>query len=418
MEAPLRSAPFERSEIRPAELDGGSDTTVPKTVLVYRNDLLPISETFIKEQVMALRDWRPVLVGRRLLHQLPLDDLDVRIVGPRQSSFASRLLWKARRAFGIVPSNVTHGLKAENAQLVHAHFGMDALDAWPIARALNLPMLVTLHGYDINVNRDWWEAGHAGLRLRMYPRRLLRLAQQPRVRFIAVSQAVRQRAIAFGIPADKIAVSYIGIDTSKFTPGETAVAQRPLQVLFVGRLVEKKGCRHLIEAMSAVQREVPAAQLTVVGDGPLRQDLENMAIKSGVRAIFRGARPSADVKRELDASRILCLPSITAGNGDAEGFGIVLLEAQASGVPVVTSAQGGATEGIREGLTGYSFPEGDVTALARILIDLLKDDKILVRAAERGPNFVSTEFDLTRCTQRLESQYDAFSNQFQSKDAK
>ena len=73
---------------------------------------------------------------------------------------------------------------------------------------------------------------------------------------------------------------------------------------------------------------------------------------------------------------------------------------------------GGATEGIREGLTGYSFAEGDVKALARILIDLLKDDKILVQVAERGPNFVSTEFDLTRCTQLLEGQYDAFSHQF------
>jgi glycosyltransferase involved in cell wall biosynthesis len=279
---------------------------------------------------------------------------------------------------------------------------------------LNLPMLVTLHGYDITVSREWWEAGHAGLRMRMYPRRLLRLARKPRVGFIAVSEAVRQRAIKFGIPADKIAVNYIGVDTSKFVPGRTALAQRPLQVLFVGRLVEKKGCRHLIEAMSLVQREVPAAQLVVVGDGPLRQDLENMAMRSGVQAMFRGARPSPDVKRALDASRILCLPSITAGNGDAEGFGLVLLEAQASGVPVVTSAQGGAMEGVREGRTGYSFAEGDVKALARILINLLRDDEVLAQMAEQGPNFVSTEFDLNRCTQRLERQYDAFSHRSNS----
>jgi len=223
-----------------------------KTVLVYRNDLLPLSEVFIKEQVMALRDWRPVLVGRRVLDQLPLDDLDIRIVDQQQS--AQTLIGKIRRAFGIVSTRTKRELEAENPQLVHAHFGTDALDAWPISRALDLPMLVTLHGYDINIRRQWWEEGNLGLRMRSYPRRLLQLAQQSRVTFTAVSHALRRRAIEFGIPPQKIQVNYIGIDVRKFRPAELPIAQRPPHVLFVGRLVEKKGCRYLIEAMSRLLR--------------------------------------------------------------------------------------------------------------------------------------------------------------------
>jgi glycosyltransferase involved in cell wall biosynthesis len=378
-----------------------------KTVLVYRNELLPISETFIKEQALALRQWRPVLVGRRLLHQLPLEDLDVRIAGPERSTLATRLLWKCRRALGVVPSKVLKKLKAENPLLVHAHFGIDALDAWPIARALKLPMLVTLHGYDINTHREWWEAGHGGVRMRFYPRRLLQLARRPQVSFIAVSEGLRQRAVEFGIPAEKIAVSYIGIDVAKFNVGKVPIVERSPRILFVGRLVEKKGCQYLIEAMSMVHKEVPSSQLIVVGDGPLRHHLERLAAKNGTRITFRGAQSSAEVKRELDASRVLCLPSITADNGDAEGFGLVLLEAQASGVPVVTSALGGATEGIREGVTGYSFAERDVEALARILSKLLTNDTILVQISKHGPSYVTAEFALARCTDRLESLYDA-----------
>lgn len=378
-----------------------------KTVLVYRNELLPISETFIKEQALALRQWRPLLVGRRLLHQLPLDDLDVRVAGPQGSTLAIRLLWKFRRALGASPSKVISELKSAHPRLVHAHFGMDALDAWPIARALKLPMLVTLHGYDINTHRTWWEAGHGGFRMRFYPRRLLRLAQQPQVSFVAVSEALRQRAIEFGIPAEKIAVSYIGIDTQKFRAGDMLITQRPPQILFVGRLVEKKGCQYLIEAMATVQKEVPRAQLTVIGDGPLRQDLERLAATNGIRVIFRGAQPTTEVKRELDASRVLCLPSITAQNGDAEGFGMVLLEAQACGVPVVSSALGGATEGIREGVTGFSFAERDTGALTRILVNLLRDEKMLSRMAAQAPRYVLDEFDLTRCTTHLQLLYDA-----------
>jgi glycosyltransferase involved in cell wall biosynthesis len=377
-----------------------------KTVLVYRNELLPISETFIKEQILALKDWRAVLVGRRLLHQLTLDDLDVRVVDP-QRTIADRLFWKLGKLVGTMPPAAARALRSEGARLVHAHFATDALDAWTIARALRLPLLVTLHGYDINTHREWWEAGNGGTRMQLYPRRLLRLAAQPQVRFLAVSEALRQRAIEFGIPANKIDVSYIGIDTSRFAPGGLPIAQRPSRVLFVGRLVEKKGCRYLIDAMAKVQREIPTAELVVVGDGPLRQELDTLASTSGVRATFRGALSSTEVKRELDGSRIFCLPSITASNGDAEGFGLVLLEAQASGVPVVTSALGGATEGIREGFTGFSFAEKDVEALARILTGLLKDDKIVVQMGERGPSYVATEFDLIRCTTRLERLYDA-----------
>jgi glycosyltransferase involved in cell wall biosynthesis len=381
---------------------------VEKTVLVYRNELLPHSETFIKEQILALEGWRAVFVGRRLLNQLPLENLDVRIVGPKRLTFHNRLLWKASKILGVVPTHVKRALRSERASLIHAHFGPDALDAWPLARALKLPMLVTLHGYDINNYREWWEAGNAGTLMRFYPRRLLRLARQPHVGFIAVSESIRRRAIEFGIPAEKIAVNYIGIDTSKFVPGAIPIEKRQPRVLFVGRLVEKKGCQYLIEAMSTVQKNVHGARMIVVGDGPLRQTLERLARELGVHAEFRGAQSGAEVKRELDAARLLCLPSVTAENGDAEGFGLVLLEAQASGVPVVTSARGGATEGIHDGVTGFSFAEGNVRMLAERLTGLLKEDNILMQMAERGPRYVSTEFNLTSCTRRLEVLYDDF----------
>ncbi len=378
-----------------------------KTVLVYRNELLPVSETFIKEQILALEDWRAVLVGRKRLNELPLDDLNVRIVGAASPAFSSRVSWKAHRLLRSIPSHIKRSLEAEAPCLVHAHFGPDALDAWPLARALNLPMLVTLHGYDINTYRDWWEAGKGGPAMRTYPRRLLKLVEQPRVGFIAVSEAIRQRAIEFGIPGEKITVNYIGIDTSKFAPGSIPIAQRPAHVLFVGRLVEKKGCRYLIEAMSAVQKDVPDARLIVVGDGPLRYSLEQLAQRIGVNVDFRGAQSSAYVKRELNAARVFCLPSVTAESGDAEGFGLVLLEAQASGVPVVTSARGGAAEGIREGVTGYRFAEGDIEILAAKLISLLKENKILRQMSEEGSRYVAQEFDLTHRARQLEILYDA-----------
>jgi glycosyltransferase involved in cell wall biosynthesis len=377
-----------------------------KTVLIYRNQLLPISETFIKEQAIALREWRPVLVGRKLLKELPLEDLDVRIVGPSRPTFTSRALWKMSRLLRTAPPHVKRSLASERPFLMHVHFGLDALDAWPLARALKLPMLVTLHGYDINIYRDWWEAGHAGTRMKSYPRRLLRLAKEPSIQFIAVSKAIRQRAIEFGIPPEKVLVRYIGIDTSRFSPGPVPVARRDPRVLFVGRLVEKKGCRYLIEAMAEVQKAVPFAQLVVIGDGPLRADLEQLAQNRGVSTDFRGAVPNSEVKSELDNARVFCLPSVTAENGDAEGLPISILEAQASGVPVITSARGGVGEAVKDGLTGLTFPEHDTTALASGLTKILTSDQVADEISAASVRSVANLFDIRLLTSLLEASYD------------
>ncbi|MDH2406106.1 glycosyltransferase [Bradyrhizobium sp. SSUT18] len=376
-----------------------------KTVLVYRNELLPVSETFIKEQILALRDWRAVLVGRKKVNQLPLDSLDVRLIGPASTGLFDALLWKSQQALGVVPPHVKRVLARERPSLIHAHFGVDALDAWPLARALNLPMLVTLHGYDINTHREWWEAGKGGSDMHRYPTHLLELAKQPRVGFIAVSEAIRRRAIEFGIAAEKVFVRYIGIDSSRFAPGPVPIDQRPARVLFVGRLVEKKGCRYLIQAVAQVQENVPGCELIIIGDGPLREELEQLARSLRVSATFLGARSNGEVKHEMDNARVFCLPSVTAESGDAEGLPISILEAQASGIPVITSARGGVGEAVRDELSGLTFAEGDVSALASKLRAILVDDDRARELAAETARFVASSFDIRPLTAKLEALY-------------
>jgi glycosyltransferase involved in cell wall biosynthesis len=376
------------------------------TVLVYRRILLPLSETFIKDQVMALRRWRGVLVGMHQLHELPLDGIDVQTLRADHRTFFERLHWKLSKSIGRVPQPAIKRLKTEGASLLHAHFGVDAIDAWPIAKSLNLPMLVSLWGYDINTHREWWESGRGGRHMRSYPSSLLKLAHEPRVGFIAISDAIRQCAISYGIPEEKIRLCYTGIDTAKFTPGARPITERERRVLFVGRLVEKKGCEYLIRAFAQVQRKVSDASLIIVGDGGLRDKLQQLAKELKVNAQFRGALSSVQVRQELQASRVFCLPSVRAASGDAEGFGIVLLEAEACGVPVLTSAVGGGTEGIEHGVTGFAFPERDVDTLAARLIVLLSDDALATSMSHAGPAFVSEKFDLYRCTEKLELLYD------------
>lgn len=146
------------------------------TVLVYRSNLLPKSETFIKEQVCAYRDWRGLLVGRRILDQLSLDGLKIRLLD-KDGAVGHGILHRLGFASGLKE------LQRERPSLLHAHFGPEAVSAYRIARALRVPMMVTLHGYDITIDRDWWESGKGGEEMLSYPRRLLRVAAQPHFSF-------------------------------------------------------------------------------------------------------------------------------------------------------------------------------------------------------------------------------------------
>ena len=377
-----------------------------KKVLVFKSDLLPYSETFIKEQALAYKRWIPVLVGSHRLAGLSLEGLEVRLLRRFPHNLIAKAYWKLLREFDVAPPRAVIKVKRERASLVHVHFGNEAVAFWPIIRKLRLPVVVTLHGADINTYREWWEA-REGVAGRKYPERLLAIARESDVSFIAVSEAIRHRAIEYGIPGDKITVQYIGIDTSRFRSSGPPINQRGQKILYVGRMIEKKGGQFLVQAFARVRAAVPEAELEMVGDGPALDSLKNLAVELSVPIQFPGSLSSAAVKERLDKSRVFCLPSITAKNGDAEGLGIVLLEAQACGLPVVTSARGGATEGVLDGTTGFAFAERDVPSLADKLVRLLKDDALAMSMSEAGPQFIASRFDIRQCTCELEAYYDS-----------
>ena len=376
-----------------------------RVVAIYRTEVLPLSETFVRDQARALRRWHPVLVGERRIDALPLSDLAVATCYSGLPTLPQRLAGLAWRSLDRASPAITALVRRTGPDLIHAHFGFDGVEAWPIARRLGLPLLVTLHGSDITTRMEWFASGRAGRRWTRYPSRLARLATRPEVSFVAISENIRRAALAAGLPPERVFVERIGIDTASFAPSGLPVARREPVILFLGRLVEKKGCRFLIEAFRALRPAVPRAKLVIAGDGPERAALEALAAGlDGVR--FVGAASQPQVQALLREARVFCLPSITAQSGDAEGLPLVVLEAQASGVPVVTSARGGVDEGIRDGETGFAFAERDVAALTGHLTRVLTDDALAARLSDAAPGFVAAEHDVHRCTARLEHLYD------------
>lgn len=373
-------------------------------VLVYTKHALPLSATFIRGQMLHLSEWKSVLVCRSIDNNgLDLSALKLRLLN-NHSSILSRVLRRIRRTMKWASKSDLRVLREENGQVMHVHFGTEAVEVWPLARALGIPMLVTLHGYDINIYKEWWEGGCGGGSMKDYPSCLLQLSKNPGVQFIAVSKAIKKRAIEYGIPVEKIHVRYIGVDTSKFSPGPKPIEERK-NILFVGRLVEKKGCKYLLEAFLSIQDSFPEHSLFIVGTGPLESELREFARSSNIRAKFFGAQTNSEVKAIMDGSQVFCMPSITAANGDAEGLPIVILEAQASGIPVITSARGGADEGIVSGKTGFSHAEKDIHAIQKLLAKLLLDEELLKAFSAAARINIKKEMDARSCARDLEAIY-------------
>ncbi len=374
-------------------MSGGATTGRP-AVVVFRKRLLPWSETFIAAQGRELRRYRAVFCGFRWdkAGRTYLEGQDALLLEDHAAVPAlSRALL---RVVGLVAPAFLRVLRARAPVLVHAHFGRSADAAIPVARALDVPLVTTFHGCDITVTP----------RTQRERRRRVRVFTAS-TRIIAVSEFIAERLRANGCPVDKIVRHYIGVDTERFAPGPAA-DREPAQVLFVGRLVEKKGLTYLLRAMPEVQRSVPAAELVVAGDGPLRAAHEAEARAVGARARFLGVQPPARVQELMRRATAMCVPSLPATSGDDEGLPMGVVEAQASGAPLVVSRAGGMLEAVVDGVTGLVAPPGDVRAIAAHLVALLEDPERRTRFSAAARANVLETFDLRRQTARLEEIYD------------
>jgi glycosyltransferase involved in cell wall biosynthesis len=255
--------------------------------------------------------------------------------------------------------------------------------------ASGVPLVVTVHGHD--VSRQPAAPGLRGLRYRRNLRAVFRRATV----ILAVSGAIRDRAVALGADPGKVRVHHTGVPLPAAVPD----VEKRWDVVFVGRFVAKKGVDDLVEALG------PARAL-FIGSGPLLDRIQARALDLGVDATFAGHLDPAAVAGHLAASRILAAPSKTAADGDAEGLPTTILEAAALGVPAVATRHSGIPEAVVDGVTGLLGPEGDRAALAANITRLLADDDLRSALGRQARAHVETHFDLVRQTARLEDLYD------------
>lgn len=293
-------------------------------------------------------------------------------------------------------------VRRERPDVIHAHWivpqGLVGVLAALIAPASKRPAVVcTSHGADLFALR--------GLLAMQLKGCVVRRAAALTV----VSSAMKTVAMRLGIKDNKVRVMPMGVDArQRFAPAHGA-QRAPNELLFVGRLVAKKGVHHLLDAFALVREAVPDARLTVVGAGPLEAELRAHARSQRLErhVSFAGAVLNEELPSYYHRAAAFVVPSVVAPDGDQEGLGLVIGEALACECPVVASELPAIRDLIDDGVTGLLARPGDARDLADKLVRVLRNPAAAAALAQRGRKLVLERFDWQNVGLRYEELFSA-----------
>ncbi len=276
------------------------------------------------------------------------------------------------------------------ARHIHADFALNATTVAMVASQLTgRPFSFTAHAADIFVDpillREKIAASSFVVTISEYNRRhLIRVAGDNGV-------------------AGKIHVIHCGLDMEQFAPARERTPNAIPMLLTVGRLVEKKGLRYLVKACHILDEQGYEFECLIVGRGPEEKVLHELIQRYGLNKQVRllGAMPQERVRELLQQADVFVLPCVVANDGDQDGIPVVLMEAMAMGVPVVSTFLSGIPELVESGVNGLLVSPREETALARAIAVLLQDAEKRARMGAAGRRKVLGEFNIERSAARL-----------------
>jgi colanic acid/amylovoran biosynthesis glycosyltransferase len=380
-----------------------SDLTDPRPVAAfYCATFLKPEMLHIYRQITGLRRVQPVVIAqkRENADRFPFDKID--IVGKPATHFLRRFWFRQVRnkpwqiserevsALGAV-------LDRENAQLLHIFFGHIAVHLLPLIRAWSKPSVVSFHGADVLVDME-------KPAYRKATRQMLDAVTRVFVRSASLQRAV----VELGCDENRIDIVRTGIPLQEFPFREREFpANGEWRFVQASRLVQKKGLATTLHAFTHFLGHYPRATLTIAGEGPMREELQELTRKLKIddRVSLPGFVAPEKLREIFYASHIFLHPSETGSDGNQEGIPNAMLEAMATGLPVFATDHGGIPEAIENGVSGILVPERNYEALSHALLEAVQDRDLLARLARNGANAVAQKFDQQNQIRRLEEIY-------------
>ena len=267
--------------------------------------------------------------------------------------------------------------------VVHTHSESAGIYGVPAARLARVPLaLNTRHG--------------RGPLPGSQRARLFNFAARLAGRVVCVSKDAAALTVRSGLPANLVTTIWNGIDTQKFPFCELCISG---PAIVVARLAEGKNIDALIRAAALVRQRIPEFHLRIVGDGSCRAELQALAAELGITEHVAFTGEAANVAEQLQQASMFVLPSLS------EGISLSLLEAMATGLPVVATSVGGNVEVVQDGETGFLAPAGEPAKLAEAMLRLATDGELARRMGAAGRRRVESTFDVRAMVRAYEQLY-------------
>lgn len=295
------------------------------------------------------------------------------------------MLWSARAAKLI---------NSKQPTIVHIHQGFLAAQLYNFN--LNSKIITTWHGHDANVKP------------RVFGEDLYHSLFKKDAIHTVGSTFMFNRLINLGCPRAKIKNIPMGIDLNSFDYVDRSKKRiKNLDLISIGRLDEMKGHKYLINALSILKSRDILINLKIIGDGPLKKELKNQIKEKNlsVNINLLGSQNSEFIIKELAASDLFVLAGVVADSGRVETQGVAIIEAQASGLPVIVTDVGGVSESLLPSKTGQLVASRDATAIADAITNYINHKELLSKHGRAGHEFVKKNFSIQRMLQSFEEVY-------------
>lgn len=278
--------------------------------------------------------------------------------------------------------------------IIHCHFGQSGNKAVFLRElgAIDGKLITTFHGFDITTY------------LRTNGNHVYDNLFKKGDLFLPISNCWKEKLIGMGCPENKIVVHRMGIDVQKFAIAQHKIpGNKTVRILTVARLVEKKGVRYGIQAFAKTLKKYPYVEYMIAGDGPLKGELadliKQLSISKNVKLL--GWKDQEEILLLLNRADILLAPSVTSEDGNQEGIPVVIMEALARGIPVISTYHSGIPELVDDGVSGFLVPERDADSLSDRLTYLLDHPEVWPKMGEEGRNKVEKNYNINILNNQL-----------------
>lgn len=363
-------------------------------VVHYNSRYLPLTENWIHSILRHHKTFQPVFITRKIqnLHLFPIPEV-----------YALESLHKVIQVLQLIYSKLAGYIpffnavcKKTEASILHVHFGYQGVKLLGLKKRTNLPMVCSFYGDD---------AFYYPLQQGVIKQYLKLFAEAERI--LVLGPYMKAHLVDLGCAEHKIKVHHLGIDAGAIVfkhrhrkPGEV------VRFMTSCSLLEKKGVDIAIRALAALKDNY-AFTLDLVGDGPLRQSLKQLAMERGLadRLTWHGYQPYAFVIEKMYQCDVLIQASVTTPDNRKEGTPVAIMDAMATGMAVVATRHSDIPEIVEEGITGLLAEENDVEGLRVCFQKLLDHPELIENFGLRGRQKVECEFNVAVLTEQLEAHY-------------